>query len=127
MEPELTGEKTPLRDLIRRLLEKDPGRRISCDGVKQHEVFRGVDWSSVLRISRPPFIPAAADWEEEGAEGNNPIDVEECVQEIFRNGNGNDNDNRSAVSKVAREGIPDGNRDDEGSIDPSSTTDFSVF
>ncbi|XP_010930155.1 serine/threonine-protein kinase OXI1 [Elaeis guineensis] len=124
MEPELTGEQTPLRDLIRRLLEKDPGRRISCDGVKRHEFFRGVDWDSVLRISRPPFIPAAVDWEEEGADGNSPIDVEKWVQEVF--GNGNDNGNRTATSEVARERIPDGNRE-EGLIDPSKTDDFSVF
>ncbi|EHA8589273.1 serine/threonine-protein kinase OXI1 [Cocos nucifera] len=119
MEPELTGEQTPLRDLLRRLLEKDPGRRISCDGVKRHEFFRGVDWDAVLQISRPPFIPAAVDCEEEGAEGNNPIDVEKRVQEVFSNGH--DNGNRNASSEVTRERIPEGNGE-EGSI-----ADFSVF
>ncbi|XP_008804196.2 serine/threonine-protein kinase OXI1-like [Phoenix dactylifera] len=124
MEPELTGEQTPLRDLIRRLLEKDPGRRISSDGVKQHDFFRGVDWDSVLRISRPPFIPAVADWEEEGAEGHDPIDVEKSVQEVF--GNRNDNGNGNAAANVLTDRISVGNKE-EGTTDPSRTADFSVF
>ncbi|XP_038987023.1 serine/threonine-protein kinase OXI1-like [Phoenix dactylifera] len=122
MEPELTGEQTPLRDLLRRLLEKDPGRRISLDGVKQHEFFRGIDWESVLRIPRPPYIPAAPEWEaEEDTEGNNSIDVEKLVQEVFGNVDGNGNlaeeasDKNSAVNR------------EEGLRDPSKTVDFSVF
>lgn len=123
MEPELTGEKTPLRDLLRRLLEKDPCRRISLDGVKRHEFFRGMDWESVLRISRPPYIPAVPDWEmEEGTEGNNPIDVEKLVQDVFCNGDGNGN-----AAEVARHKASGGNRE-EGLSDPSKkTADFYVF
>lgn len=56
-EPELTGEKTTLRDLIGRLLEKDPGRRIRVDEIKGHNFFRGVKWDTVLQIARPPYIP----------------------------------------------------------------------
>ncbi|KAG1331320.1 serine/threonine-protein kinase OXI1 [Cocos nucifera] len=121
MEPELTGEQTPLRDLLRRLLEKDPGRRISLDGVKGHEFFKGVDWESVLQMSRPPYIPAGPDVEAEGAEGNNLIDVEKLVQEVFCNGVGNGN-----AAEAARDNGSDGNRE-EGFRDPSKTADFSVF
>nr|XP_010912822.1 serine/threonine-protein kinase OXI1 [Elaeis guineensis] len=116
MEPELTGEQTPLRDLLRRLLEKDPGRRISLDGVKRHEFFRGIDWESVLQISRPPYIPAGPNVEAEGAEGNNPIDVEKLVQEVFCNGDGNGN-----AAGAARDKSSEGNRE-EGSL-----SGFSVF
>ncbi|KAK7266059.1 hypothetical protein RIF29_18699 [Crotalaria pallida] len=57
-EPELTGEKTALRDLIKRLLEKDPSRRIKVDEIKGHDFFKGVKWDTVLEIARPPYIPA---------------------------------------------------------------------
>ncbi|XP_010241491.1 PREDICTED: serine/threonine-protein kinase OXI1-like [Nelumbo nucifera] len=78
-EPELIGEQTSLRDLIRKLLEKDPTKRISLERIKGHDFFRGLDWKSVLQISRPPFIPAV--WKEE-VEGKG-IDVEMFVSGHF--------------------------------------------
>lgn len=78
--PELTGERTPLRDLISKLLQKDPKRRIQVEEIKGHDFFKGVEWNSVLRISRPPFIPEI---ESEGAEATQHIDVELFVQGIF--------------------------------------------
>lgn len=121
MEPELTGERTPLRDLIRRLLDKQPERRISLDAVKRHEFFKGLDWKSVLRISRPPYIPAGPEWEEGATPGNDPIDVEKLVQEVFGHGKCDGN-----ASDVTREKNSDGNMED-GLRNPSKTTDFSVF
>lgn len=56
-EPELTGEKTALRDLISKLLEKDRDRRIDLDGIKGHDFFKGVMWDFVLEVARPPYIP----------------------------------------------------------------------
>ncbi|CAA6660111.1 unnamed protein product [Spirodela intermedia] len=80
--PALVGEKTPLRDLIGRLLEKDPGKRISGEGIRAHEFFRGVDWESVLEIYRPPYIPAA-EADDRGGEDDESIDVEEFVHGVF--------------------------------------------
>lgn len=56
-EPDLAGETTPLKDLIKKLLEKDPDRRIEIDGITNHEFFKNVKWDKVLRIARPPYIP----------------------------------------------------------------------
>ncbi|XP_061370920.1 serine/threonine-protein kinase OXI1-like [Gastrolobium bilobum] len=79
-EPELTGEKTALRDLIGRLLEKDPDRRIQVDEIKGHDFFRGVKWDMVLQIARPPYIPRN---EVEDTVGFNKKDVELFVHEVF--------------------------------------------
>lgn len=81
--PNLVGETTSLRDLIRRLLEKDPSRRISVEEIKGHEFFRGVDWEKVLLVSRPPYIPALDDASDKSKDGNTKMDVENIVQEIF--------------------------------------------
>ncbi|GAB4830315.1 serine threonine-protein kinase [Ancistrocladus abbreviatus] len=81
-EPDLVGEATPLRDLIRKLLEKDPKKRISVEGIKEHDFFRGVDWNMILKISRPPFIPERPEMVE-GTDGIKAIDVESFVQRIF--------------------------------------------
>ncbi|CAA7023719.1 unnamed protein product [Microthlaspi erraticum] len=81
--PNLVGETTALRDLIRRLLEKDPSRRISVEEIKGHDFFRGVDWDNVVLVSRPPYIPAPDDGGDKGRDGNTIIDVENIVQEIF--------------------------------------------
>lgn len=81
--PELTGETTPLRDLIAKLLEKDPQKRIELEGIKGHDFFRGIEWDYVLRISRPPYVPEN---EIEGTEGNKNIDAELFVQGLVENG-----------------------------------------
>lgn len=78
---ELVGEPTPLRDLIRRLLEKDPTKRIEVEEIKGHKFFKGLDWDSVTRISRPPFIPAEEN--NEDLEGIKEIDLELFVKGIF--------------------------------------------
>jgi serine/threonine protein kinase len=81
--PNLTGETTSLRDLIRRLLEKDPSRRINVEEIKGHDFFRGVDWEKVILVSRPPYIPAPDDGGDKGTDVNTKMDVENIVQEIF--------------------------------------------
>lgn len=59
--PEFIGKETPLTDLIRRLLEKDPTRRLgyargACE-IKDHVFFRGVRWDLLTEVLRPPCIP----------------------------------------------------------------------
>ncbi|MFS7964367.1 putative protein kinase AGC-RSK-2 family [Helianthus anomalus] len=80
--PELVGEPTALRDLIRKLLVKDPKGRISVSEIKGHEFFWGVDWERVLEICRPPFVPGPSD-EEEGMDVNR-IDIEAFVEGVFK-------------------------------------------
>nr|XP_043620593.1 serine/threonine-protein kinase OXI1-like [Erigeron canadensis] len=84
--PELVGEPTPLRDLIRKLLEKDPKQRIRVAEIKGHDFLKGVDWEKVLEISRPPYIPGRFDddvcSEENSKKGR--IDIEDFVQGVFK-------------------------------------------
>lgn len=82
--PELVGEPSDLRDLIRKLLEKDPKQRITVDEIKGQDFFKGVDWEKVMDIARPPFIPGRFD---EGCTGGiKNIDVEDYVREVFEVG-----------------------------------------
>jgi len=88
--PELPGEPTPLRDLIARLLEKDPRKRLGAHGVKRHAFFRGVDWDHVLDVARPPFIPAPdGDAGAEALADAEALDVEKVVDEVFGAASGN--------------------------------------
>ncbi|CAI9297456.1 unnamed protein product [Lactuca saligna] len=80
--PELVGKPTALRDLIRKLLEKDPKQRISVEEIKGHDFFKGVDWEKVVDISRPPFIPGLFD--DEHVDGTKKIDVEDFVQGLLK-------------------------------------------
>jgi serine/threonine protein kinase len=91
--PELTGETTPLRDLIAKMVEKDPEKRIELERIKGHDFFRGIEWDHVLRISRPPFVPEN---EIEGIEGIKNIDAELFVQGLV--GNGEVDANRGVVN-----------------------------
>lgn len=81
--PDLTGEATPLRDLIRKLLEKDPNKRITIREIKGHDYFKAVDWDFILEMPRPPFIPDLTDVGD--MDGNNKeIDVESYAQGVFK-------------------------------------------
>ncbi|CAA2965098.1 serine/threonine-protein kinase OXI1-like [Olea europaea var. sylvestris] len=82
--PDLTGEITPLRDLIGKLLEKDPRKRISVNEIKNHDFLKAVDWDFILEMPRPPFIPL---WPAiDDMDGNEVIDVESYVQGVFEVG-----------------------------------------
>lgn len=78
--PNLTGDQTPLRDLIGKLLEKDPSKRISVREIKAHEFFKALDWDILTEMPRPPFIPELTD-----INGVEEIaDVEGFVQSVFK-------------------------------------------
>ncbi|XP_047312706.1 serine/threonine-protein kinase OXI1-like, partial [Impatiens glandulifera] len=77
--PCLVGETTFLRDLIQKLLEKDPMKRLGIEEIKRHDFFKSVDWELIGKISRPPYLPI-----EEGVmKENGEIDVERFVQRVF--------------------------------------------
>ncbi|CAN1158155.1 Serine/threonine-protein kinase UCN [Linum perenne] len=64
--PEFVGNRTnELTDLIGRLLEKDPTKRLGylrgAAEIKEHEFFRGVKWDLLTEVLRPPFIPPSRD------------------------------------------------------------------
>ncbi|KAF3452565.1 hypothetical protein FNV43_RR02998 [Rhamnella rubrinervis] len=63
--PEFIGKQTALTDLIKRLLEKDPTRRLgyargACE-IREHVFFRGVRWDLLTEVLRPPCIPFLED------------------------------------------------------------------
>ena len=77
-QPQFSGPWTPLRDLIIRLLEKEPSRRPSVDGIKNHSFFKGLIWDTIQCISRPPFVPSVHTSMEEMTSSN--IEMEEYVE-----------------------------------------------
>ncbi|XP_059296031.1 serine/threonine-protein kinase OXI1 [Lycium ferocissimum] len=109
-EPNLVGETTSLRDLIRKLLIKDPKQRISLDEIKGHDFFKSVDWDFIVYLPRPPFIPVVSD--ENIIEGNKEIDVELFVQGVF---------------KVEEEEDDDENKNKGGISYPTKVDKFLVF
>ncbi|CAN8268905.1 unnamed protein product [Cochlearia groenlandica] len=66
-EPVFAGKPNDLTDLIRRLLVKDPSRRLGCHRgaaeIKEHAFFKGVRWDLLTEVLRPPFIPLIDDGE----------------------------------------------------------------
>ncbi|KAJ0557800.1 putative protein kinase AGC-RSK-2 family [Helianthus annuus] len=62
MQPKFTGKLTALTELITKLLEKDPTRRLgyrngACE-IKEHPFFYGLQWDVLTELVRPPFIPS---------------------------------------------------------------------
>ncbi|KAK6138355.1 hypothetical protein DH2020_027939 [Rehmannia glutinosa] len=69
-EPEFIGKPNALTDLIRKLLEKDPTRRLGyrrgASEIKEHEFFRGLRWDLLTEVLRPPFLPSREETEVKG-------------------------------------------------------------
>ncbi|CAK8571415.1 unnamed protein product [Lathyrus sativus] len=106
MEPELKGEMTPLKDLIVKLLEKDPDLRIQINGIKGHDFFKSVKWNIVLEITRPPYIPPNEIVDKAGFSRK---EVESFVHGIFfpktknNNTNGEKEKNNEEIKKDGKE------------------------
>lgn len=58
--PVFLGEK--MRNLVQRLLVKDPSERLGSKGsmeIKNHPWFEGVDWEALMNKSaKAPFVPS---------------------------------------------------------------------
>lgn len=58
------------RDLIKRLLTVDKGKRLGClkhgsEDVKKHKWYKGIDWDLMVNRSlRPPFVPSVKNAED---------------------------------------------------------------
>ncbi|XP_021862980.2 serine/threonine-protein kinase UCNL [Spinacia oleracea] len=65
IKPEFIGKRTSLTDLIERLLEKDPNKRLGhfrgAEEIKEHEFFKGLRWDLLTEVERPPIVPATVD------------------------------------------------------------------
>lgn len=88
--PEFVGKRTALTDLIEKLLEKDPTKRLGytrgAAEIKEHEFFRGVKWELLTEVVRPPFIPSRDDGSAESLEklsaGNSGMDIRDYFQNL---------------------------------------------
>ncbi|KAK7257854.1 hypothetical protein RIF29_32129 [Crotalaria pallida] len=88
--PEFVGKRTELTDLIGKLLEKDPTKRLGytrgAAEIKEHGFFRGVRWDLLTEVVRPPFIP----WKDDGAgeimeqvsAGNCGVDIRDYFESL---------------------------------------------
>lgn len=46
----------PFRDLLRKLLEQDPQKRINLKEIFSHDFFKGINWTDVEnRNNEPPL------------------------------------------------------------------------
>lgn len=83
MHQECSGTRNALTDLILKLLEKDPVRRLGYRRggieIREHEFFRGVRWDLLTEVQRPPILPA--DDETEVAEDMG-INVKEYLSKL---------------------------------------------
>ncbi|KAL5222358.1 hypothetical protein ABZP36_027071 [Zizania latifolia] len=74
-----------LTDLISRLLEREPKRRLGyhggADEVRAHPFFAGVSWDMLEVVSRPPYIPPLADDELTADKGFNVIEYFEKMHQ----------------------------------------------
>ena len=54
MFPEYFSDK--IKDLLKKMLEKNPGKRIDLDEVKAHKFFKDIDWNELeVKSFKPPL------------------------------------------------------------------------
>uniref|UniRef100_A0ACD5ZMV7 Uncharacterized protein n=1 Tax=Avena sativa TaxID=4498 RepID=A0ACD5ZMV7_AVESA len=73
-----------LTDLISRLLERDPARRLGyaggADEIRAHPFFAGMAWDMLAELSRPPYIPPPA----EDAAAGEGFDVRDYFKKLHQ-------------------------------------------
>ncbi|KAL8245513.1 hypothetical protein R6Q59_011771 [Mikania micrantha] len=87
MPPKFTGKPTSLTDLITKLLDKEPTRRLGYAGgaceIKKHPFFGGLRWDLLTEIVRPPFIPSRDDVESTSKlDGSNITEYFQKVRQV---------------------------------------------
>ncbi|KAK7404505.1 hypothetical protein VNO78_05450 [Psophocarpus tetragonolobus] len=84
--PEFVGQRTPLTDLIEKLLQKDPTKRLGYSRgaaqIKEHDFFRGVQWDLLTEVFRPPFIPSRDCPSFQFSDHNSGFDITEYFQNL---------------------------------------------
>ncbi|KAI3716526.1 hypothetical protein L1987_67461 [Smallanthus sonchifolius] len=84
MPVKFTGKPTPLTDLITKLLDKDPTRRLgyergACE-IQEHPFFSGLQWDLLTEVERPPVIPSRDDGESASKQGG--FNITEYFQKL---------------------------------------------
>ncbi|WCJ36930.1 Protein kinase superfamily protein [Euphorbia peplus] len=86
MKPEFPGLRNDLTDLIERLLEKDPTKRMgyqrgACE-IKEHVFFKQLRWDLLTEVLRPPFIPNREDGNLTGKVTAGGFDIREYYEKL---------------------------------------------
>ncbi|XP_022754056.1 serine/threonine-protein kinase UCNL-like [Durio zibethinus] len=85
-EPEFMGQGNALTDLIGRLLQKDPKKRLGYHGgaceIKEHVFFKGVSWGLLAQMLRPPLIPSRDNGDLTEKVTSGQIDIREYFQSL---------------------------------------------
>ncbi|KAM0835168.1 hypothetical protein ACQ4PT_063117 [Festuca glaucescens] len=75
-----------LTDLISRLLERDPARRLGyaggADEIRAHPFFAGMAWDMLAEVTRPPYIPPPA--EDDAAAAGEGFDVRDYFKKLHQ-------------------------------------------
>ncbi|KAI3823225.1 hypothetical protein L1987_04658 [Smallanthus sonchifolius] len=84
MPVKFTGKPTPLTDLITKLLDKEPTRRLgyargACE-IQEHPFFTGLQWDLLTEVERPPVIPSRDDVESTSKQGS--FNITEYFQKL---------------------------------------------
>jgi len=92
--PQFMGPWTPLRDLILRLLEKEPAKRLaSACNIKSHLFFKGLDWDALPHLPRAPFLPPPVSHED-----LNSMKTLDIKQYVHKDADSDDKDHRDSSS-----------------------------
>ncbi|XBI47145.1 hypothetical protein VPH35_111171 [Triticum aestivum] len=74
-----------LTDLISRLLQRDPARRLgyagSTDEIRAHPFFAGMAWDMLVEATRLPYIPPPAEDNSVDSEG---FDVRDYFKKLYQ-------------------------------------------
>jgi hypothetical protein len=75
-----------LTDLISRLLERNPARRLGyaggADEIRAHPFFAGMAWDMLAEVTRPPYIPPPA--EDDAAAAGEGFDVRDYFRKLHK-------------------------------------------
>jgi serine/threonine protein kinase len=80
--PGFLAENDPCRDLISKLLSKNPNDRNSIDEIKRHKWFRNFDWAALTAGTIPaPRIPSVPNLQRAVAEARRlNIDIHQAIE-----------------------------------------------
>ena len=79
-------------NLIKRLLEYNPKKRITFDGIIKHPFFKGTNWDKIERLeTNPPFIPEISD--------DNLFEYFDSEKDLYDEFNAHENRNKTLDNK----------------------------
>lgn len=102
--PSFLTENNPCRDLISRLLSKNPNDRSSIEDMKRHKWFRNFDWGSLTAgTMRAPRIPSIPNLQRAVAEARRlNIDIHQAIEVLTKQDAESDEEDIPPLKKNAQ-------------------------